>query len=291
MFSAARYLAAVVALAAGLCGAQASRAEVSQAFKAGEAFKNCPDCPEMVVIPSGSFVMGSPPGELGHRADETPRDGPVSVRSIAVGKFPVTFAQWDACVAGGGCIDPETGPYRPQDEGWGHGRQPVINVSWQDAQRYVQWLNGRVGGHAYRLLSEAEWEYAARAGTNTPFNFGATISSAQANYNATYVYGDGAKGAFRNRTTPVGSFAPNGFGLYDMHGNVWEWVEDCYAASYAGLAADGSANTTIGCSNRVLRGGSWASYPQHLRSAYRFLTNTVSRFDNWGVGFRVAKSL
>lgn len=288
---ATRFLAATVVLAAGLASAQTPGADVGPTFRVGETFKECPECPDMVVIPPGSFVMGSPAGEIGHRADETPRDDPVSIRSVAVGVFPVTFAQWDACVVGGGCVDPETGPYRPKDEGWGHGRQPVINVSWHDAQRYVQWLNARVGGHAYRLLSEAEWEYAARAGTTTPFNFGSTISPAQANYNGTYAYGDGAKGEFRRRTTPVGSFTPNAFGLFDMHGNVWEWVEDCYSASYAGLAKDGSANTTIGCANRVLRGGSWSSYPQHLRSAYRFLTNTVSRFDNWGVGFRVARTL
>jgi formylglycine-generating enzyme required for sulfatase activity len=282
---AARFLAAAVVLAASVASAQAPKAKV------GESFKECPECPDMVVIPAGSFIMGSPANELGHHADETPRDGPVSIGSIAVGKFEVTFAQWDACVAGGGCVDPETGPYMPPDQGWGRGRQPVINVSWLDAERYVRWLNGRVGGAAYRLLSEAEWEYAARAGTTTPFSFGAAISTAQANYNGEYAYGAGAKGAFRQRTSPVGSFPPNKFGLYDMHGNVWEWVEDCYAGSYAGLAKDGSANTTEGCSNRVLRGGSWSSYPEHLRSAYRFITNFTFRFDNWGVGFRVARTL
>jgi formylglycine-generating enzyme required for sulfatase activity len=168
---------------------------------------------------------------------------------------------------------------------------PVINVNWADAQRYVDWLNRRTGMKTYRLLTEAEWEYAARGGTSTPFSFGATITPDQANYNGTYTYGDGAKGVFRNRTMPVASFAPNPFGLYDMAGNVWEWVQDCYAASYADLPRDGSANTTVGCNNRVLRGGSWASYPQHLRSAYRFLINPVARFDNWGVGFRVARTL
>jgi len=266
-------------------------AYAADTHKSGETFKDCPECPDMVVIPAGSFVMGSPPTEVGHAADETPREGPVSVRSFAVGKYEVTFAQWDACVAAGGCADPETGPYRPPDEGWGRGNMPVINVNWADAQRYVDWLNRRVGVRAYRLLSEAEWEYAARGGTATPFSFGAAITPDHANYNGTYAYGDGATGVFRNRTTPVGSFAPNPFGLYDMSGNVWEWVQDCYAASYADLPRDGSANTTVGCNNRVLRGGSWASYPQHLRSAYRFLINSVARFDNWGVGFRVARTL
>lgn len=287
MYRAARIWARTVVLA----GAAALAAHAAEPPKRGETFRDCPECPEMVVIPGGSFVMGSPASEVGRAADETPRDGPVSIRAFAAGKYEVTFAEWDACVAGGGCVDPQTGPYRPPDEGWGRGRMPVINVNWADAQRYVDWLNRRVGIKAYRLLSEAEWEYAARGGTTTPFSFGSAITPDQADYNGTFAYGDGRTGVFRNRTTPVGSFAPNPFGLYDMSGNVWEWVQDCYSASYAVLPRDGSANVTIGCNNRVLRGGSWASYPQHLRSAYRFLINPVARFDNWGVGFRVARTL
>jgi hypothetical protein len=128
--------------------------------KPGESFKECDVCPEMVVAPAGSFVMGSPAMEVGHNSTEAQHNVTIS-RAFAVGRFEVTFAQWDACVAAGGCAPPEEGPYSPPDQGWGRGDRPVINVSWQDAKRYVRWLNGRVGGKAYRLLTEAEWEYAA----------------------------------------------------------------------------------------------------------------------------------
>ena len=206
--------------------------------KPGEVFRDCPSCPEMVVVPAGAFRMGSPASEAGRSDDEGPRHR-VTLRSFALGVTEVTFDEWDACVRGGGC-----GGRRPDDEGWGRGARPVINVSWEDARAYVRWLS-RETGKSYRLPSEAEWEYAARAGTATPFHTGATISTDQANY-------------ADRRTTLVGAFAPNAFGLYDVHGNVWEWVEDCWHDSYRGAPSDGTAWTAGGdCSRRVLRGGSW----------------------------------
>src|SRR5262249_43902843 len=153
----------------------------------------------------------------------------------------------------------------PSDSGWGRGRRPVINVSWDDAKSYVAWLSRKTGS-AYRLLSDAEREYVTRAGTNTPFWWGASISTNQANYYSNYTYGGGSKGEYRQKTVPVDSFQPNGFGLYQVHGNVYDWVEDCSHASYEGdrsawLPSDGSAWAPEGCKTRVLRGGSWTSQP------------------------------
>ncbi|MBI1383663.1 MAG: SUMF1/EgtB/PvdO family nonheme iron enzyme [Rhizobiales bacterium] len=260
---------------------------------ADEARREFQDChgslcgPRMVVVPAGSFMMGSPASEEGRDEDEGPQRRVTIRQPFAVGKFEVTFAEWDACVAGGGCTD------RPQDRGWGRGRQPVINVRWDDITRqYLPWLNrklGLSGAAAYRLLSEAEWEYAARAGTTTPFSFSATITTDQANYDGNYTYGSGPKGPYRDRTVEVGSFAPNAFGLHDMHGNVWEWVDDCYVESYARAPTNGSAVTDSGCASRVLRGGAWVDDPFDLRSASRFGTNSGNPYVS--LGFRVARSL
>ncbi len=250
----------------------------------GETFKDCPECPEMVVVPAGSFLMGSPSSEAERDKDEGPQHRVTIPSAFAVGKYEVTFDEWDACVAAGGC-----GGYQPKDQGWGRGRRPVIDVRWRDAKAYVDWLSKETGKE-YRLLSEAEWEYAARAGTATPFSTGRTITTDQANFNGNYTYGGSSKGVYRKKTLPVGSFAANGFGLHDVHGNVWEWVEDCSRDSYAGALSDGRAWTTGGnCLRRVLRGGSWNKKPRYLRSA--------SRPWNWGDyrnnfnGFRVARTL
>ena len=265
----------------------------------GAEFRDCPDCPLMVVVPAGSFMMGSPESEAGrsggerraaHNGDEGPQHRVTIAQSFAVGKFEVTFAEWDACAAAGGCAPEELEPYRPNDEGWGRANHPVMNVSWEDARRYVRWLNGKVGGHAYRLPSEAEWEYAARAGTTTAFSTGSMITPAQAQFQHTHSYAGSptlAQAAFR--TAPVGTFAPNAFKLHDMHGNVWEWVGDCYADSYAGAPTDGSANVNNSCEGRVLRGGSWYDDPKSLRSAAR---TRFASSDRGGIfGFRLARTL
>ena len=164
----------------------------------------------------------------------------------------------------------------------------MINVSWNDAQAYLRWLS-RKGGAEYRLLSEAEWEYAARAGTTTPFYFGSTISPDQANYDGNYTYGSGRKGVYREKTVPVGSFPSNAFGLYDVHGNVWEGVEDCYNGSYAGAPGDGAAWMTGDCSVRVLRGGAWIGNPRDARAAAR--GRIGSDYRSYYSGFRVARTL
>src|SRR5262252_2968505 len=183
-------------------------------LKPKDSFKECAQCPEMVVVPAGSFTMGSPDSEEGRIEEEGPQHRVTFGKSFGVGKFAVTFEEWDSCVADGGCNG-----YTPSDEGWGRGRRPVINVSWDDAKAYVGWLS-RKTGKTYRLLSEAEREYVTRAGTTTPFWWGSSISTSQANYNGNYIYGNGVKGEYRLRTLPVDSFEPNPWGFYQLHGNL-----------------------------------------------------------------------
>ena len=164
-----------------------------------------------------------------------------------------------------------------------------MNVSWNDAREYVRWLS-RKTGNGYRLLSEAEWEFAARAGSTEPFHFGSTLLPQQASYDARVVYGSGGKGRSKGRTEPVGSFPANAFGLHDVHGNVWEWVEDCWHDTYADAPSHGGVWTRGGdCEYRVLRGGSWVSPPQSLRSAVRGRSDPEAR--SYYQGFRVARTL
>ena len=250
-------------------------------LKPGDVFEDCGDCPKMVVVPAGSFMMGSPPSEFGRSDDEGPQRRVTIPRAFAVGKFEVTFAEWDACITAGGCK-------HPPKNSWGRGRRPVINVTWGDAKIYVSWLS-RKTGKAYRLLSEAEWEYAARAGTMTPFSTGWTITTDQANFDGTKTYNGSRKGVYRKQTTAVGMFSANGFGLQDMHGNVWEWVEDCYHKNHTGAPTDGSSWISGNCNSRVFRGGSWYDNPWHLRSANR--NKIYTEFRNSFVGFRVARTL
>ncbi len=250
----------------------------------GESFKDCPDCPEMVVVPAGSFTMGSPSSEPGRYKDEGPQHEVRIAKPFAVGRFAVTFAEWDACVADGGC-----GGYKPRDSGWGRGSRPVINVNWNDAKAYVEWLSGKTHKE-YRLLSEAEWEYVARAGTKMPFWWGKTITTDQANYNGYYPYNGGAKGEYRKKTVPVRSFKPNPWGLYQVHGNVWEWVEDRWHSDYKGAPADGSAWLTGATVLRVLRGGSWDDHARNVRAACRnYILPPGYRYSY--AGFRCARVL
>ena len=248
----------------------------------GRRFRDCPVCPEMVVVPWGDFEMGSPSDEIQRDNDEALPHQVGIIEPFAVGVFEVTFQEWDACVKGGGCKD------RPRDMGWGRGDRPVITVSWHDARAYVEWLSEKTQHH-YRLLSEAEWEYVARAGTTGPFHTGSTISTDQANYDGNRVYGPGDKGEFRRQTLPVGSFAPNAFGLHDVHGNVWEWVHDCWHDHYSNTPDDGRARERDeDCSQGVVRGGSWMREPQYLRSANRM--SRPATFHSQDIGFRVART-
>jgi formylglycine-generating enzyme required for sulfatase activity len=248
-----------------------------------DQFTECPGCPEMTVVPAGNFLIGSPAGEAGRGVDEGPQVGVTFALPFAVGKSAVTFEEWDACVADGGC-----GGYRPPDDGRPRSRYPVVNVSWDDAQGYVAWLSRRTG-KPYRLLSEAEREYVARAGTSTPFWWGSSISSRQANYDGTIGYAGGERGEFRQRSLAVDSFPANPFGLSEVHGNVSEWVADCWRGSYQDVPANGAASTTGDCGRRVLRGGSWFDPPQQVRAAARGAVYPGFRSNK--IGFRVARSL
>jgi formylglycine-generating enzyme required for sulfatase activity len=258
-------------------------ADKERALKPKDVFKECDACPQMLVAPPGRFMMGSPETEESHLDPEEPQHLVTFAQPFAVGAFAVTVDEWDACVADGGCDG-----YRPSDQGWGRGRRPVINVSWHDAKAYVEWLS-RKTGRTYRLLSEAEREYAARAGTTTPFWWGSSISTEQANYDGKLVYGRGAKGEYRQRTVPVDSFRPNPWGLYQVHGNVLEWTEDCSNSDYNGAPSDGSAWTRGDCSRRVLRGGSWYFSPDFARSAFRVRLYSANRTNTQG--FRVGRTI
>ncbi len=251
-------------------------------WRAGETFGDGEGLPTMVVIPAGSFLMGSPPEEAERYDDEGPQRRMTLDRPFALSAREVTFAQWDACVADGGC------QHRPDDMGWGRGDRPVVNVSWDDIQAYLQWINVQTGG-GYGLPSEAQWEYAARAGTTTPFYTGEQITTDQANFDGEATYGGSALGLDRRQTVPVGSFDANPWGLYDMHGNVWEWTQDCWTDTLDTHAADGSANLGGDCRWRVARGGSWFDYPLYLRLALRNWDPADHRtFDQ---GFRLFKEL
>jgi formylglycine-generating enzyme required for sulfatase activity len=236
----------------------------------------------MVVVPAGSFMMGSPASEK-QRGREGPQRIVTFSKPSAVGKFAVTFDEWDACVADGGCDG-----HRPFDQHLGRAKRPVVNVSWDDAKAYLTWLSHRTG-KSYRLLSEAEREYVTRAGTTAPFWWGNSIFPNQANYNGLYTYDGGSMGEYRRQAVPVDSFKPNPWGLYQVHGNVWEWTEDCWNESYAGAPTNGSAWTDGDCGRRAVRGGAWFNEPYALRSANRADRVTTKR--EAGYGFRVARSL
>ena len=231
-------------------------------------FQDCPECPQMVVVPAGSFMKGAPEEEVGSNWFERPVHQVDFAAPFAIGAFEVTFEQWDACVAAGGCDGYEPEPVSVLRRGADRANRPVQELSWHDAQAYVAWLSERTG-EEYRLPTESEWEYAARAGTTTPFHFGETISTDQANYNGD-AYGDGNAGEGRWHSTPVGSFPANLWGLHDVHGNVAEWTLDCLLdGDYLGAPTDGSAWQTGDCSWRRLRGGHYGSYPNSVRSASR----------------------
>jgi formylglycine-generating enzyme required for sulfatase activity len=257
-------------------------------FKPGEgkteSFKDCPACPEMVVVPGGSYTMGSPANEP--ERDNNEAQVRVTIPTpFAAGKFAITFKEWDACVADGGCNG-----YKPADQGWGRTKHPVININWDSAKIYTTWLSHKTG-KTYRLLSEAEREYVTRAGTTTPFWWGWSITPKQANYNGTYTYAGGAssRSEYRQSTVPVDSFEPNAWGLYNVHGNIREWTEDCWNESNSGNPGDGRPRTTGDCALRVVRGGSWNYLPQSLRSASRYWRLRESQFHF--LGLRVARTL
>jgi formylglycine-generating enzyme required for sulfatase activity len=272
-------------------------------LKAGavQSFKDCQHCPEMVVVPAGTFIMGAPPNEERHPGTSEGEDQ-VRVdisRPLAVGRFAVTQAEFAVFVAAtehtinGRCLDLAR-PGGKADDGWRSpgftqtDRHPVVCVNWNDAKAYVAWLSTTTR-KAYRLLSEAEREYVARAGTTTPFWWGTTISTDRANYDGNVTYGGGLKGEWRKATVSVDSFAANPWGLYNVHGNVWEWTEDCWNQENSGNPGDGAARSRGDCSLRVLRGASWNNYPHTLRAARRSKEPLGNRLNS--IGFRVARTL
>jgi formylglycine-generating enzyme required for sulfatase activity len=246
------------------------REPVRRDLKPGDTFRDCAECPELVLVPAGSFEMG---------ASNNFREEPVHEVTIAapfaIGVREVTFEEWDRCVNDGGC------KFRPGDRGWGRGNRPVINVSWLDARDYAKWLTQKTG-QTYRLPTEAEWEYAARGGTPTPYWWGRSVGTRQANCRQCST-GESL------RTLPVGSYKANPFGLYDTAGNAAEWVEDCWNDSYQGAPTDGSAWTKGQCRLRVLRGGSFDSESDYVRSNSRFRYDYDVRYS--GNGFRVVRQL
>jgi formylglycine-generating enzyme required for sulfatase activity len=256
--------------------------------------------PEMVVIPAGEFRMGSPKDEPKRDSDEGPQHSVKLAQSFALARYELSFAEYDAYVdslssgktqAAASCAKREV--KKPEDRGWGRGQRPVINVGWEEAQCYAAWLSEQTG-QAYRLPTEAEWEYAARAGTRTPFSTGDCIHTDQANYDGNYDYQDcGAKtGVYLRKTQTVGSYPPNPWGLHDMHGNVWEWTADCRHQTYQNAPPDGrawGAEDGGACDLRGVRGGSWLSIPQLLRSADR-IRSWPDGASN-ALGFRLARAL
>jgi formylglycine-generating enzyme required for sulfatase activity len=241
-----------------------------------ESFRECAkDCPEMIVIPAGSFTMGSPVTEDGRDKNEGPQHRVTIATSFAISRYDVTFADWDACARVKGCSE------EVSDGGFGRGTRPVINVSWKEAQQYVTWLV-KMTGRPYRLLSEAEWEYAARAGSTTAYFWGDEIGKG----NCT-----GCDGEWADRqTSPVGSFKRNAFGLSDMVGNVWQWVQDCFHDDYNGAPIDGKAWIAGKCNQRVARGGAWNGNPQDFRSAGARVADTDDSRDSRS-GFRLGRTL
>jgi len=259
---------------------------------AGDVFRDCDGCPEMVVILGGSFAMGSPESEGGRDFDEGPRHT-VSVNGFALGRYEVTFAEYDVCVEAGGCS------YRPDDLGWGRGSRPVLNVSWDNAQEYLGWLS-RMTGQSYRLPSEAEWEYAARAGTTSARYWGENIGYGHANCTACGNYWieesldrlkpDAAARHSFSMTAPVGSYSPNDFGLFDMLGNAWEWTQDCGNYNYENAPSNGESWEAGNCSSRILRGGSFVNGTEgFVRSASRDRSAAGLQF--FTNGFRAARDL
>lgn len=272
------------------------------AYAIGQIFQDCRLCPEMVVLPAGEFLMGSPPDETDRRDNEA-RHRVAIPRSFAMSRTPVTWDQWEVCVRDTWCegaaidIALRTNPDGSVNENYkdyGRGLRPVVGVSWYDAQHFIGWLNWKSGeDDRYRLPSEAEWEYAARAGSATAYPWGEEIDYNYGNFGRRgHELGAHSEGRDRwtDETSPVASFPPNAFGLHDMHGNIFEWTQDCYAADLAHAPVDGSANTEGDCSVRVFRSGTFVSNPYMQRSARRGAPYPATIRGRNYLGFRVAKT-
>ncbi len=265
--AAAAAVAFIILAAAPACGGER---------QSGEVFRDCRQCPEIVAVPAGSFVMGSDdPGARGQFKKEIPAHRVTIKRPFAIGKFEVTFDEWRACRDDGGC------QAKPNDHKWGRGRRPVVNITFANVGNYLRWITSKTG-HSYRLPTEAEWEYAARAGTATAYSWGDEVGMDNANCRT-------CAPEISHQTFPVGSYKPNPFGLYDVHGNVWEWVEDCWNPNHNGAPGDGSVRLSGDCRYRVTRSGSWYYVSTNVRSAYR--AKYPAKAYSYGIGFRVLREL
>jgi len=234
--------------------------------------KDCAVCPVLAIIPPGQFVMGKD----GRFKNEGPARTVTIARAFAMGRFEVTFDEWQACFDEGGC-----GTQMPSDHGWGQGTRPIINITWFDAQGYLKWLSEKTA-KTYRLPSESEWEYAARAGTQTDFWWGDQVGREKANCRNC-----GPK--ISHQSLPVDSFKPNPWGLYNVHGNVWEWVEDCWNPTQAGAPNNAQPRLNGDCRQRVMRSGSWYYFSKNIRAPWRFKND--ARVKSYGIGFRVLREL
>ena len=266
----------------------------------GDSFRDCSQCPELVAVPPGNYLMGTDGG--------TKRERPahrVTIESaFAIGTYEVTFNEWEFCMEEGGCkvMISRPAPFgkrevsfaqwkacrtddqcqiHPGDHKWGRGRRPVMNINFHDAEDYVRWLS-RKTGHTYRLPTEAEWEYAARGGTSTVYSWGDEVGTDNANCRT-------CAPTISHKTFPVGSYRPNPFGLFDVHGNVWEWVQDCWHPSHEGAPANGSARLSDTCGHRTTRSGSWYYVSTNVRSTYR--ARFIPRAFSYGIGLRVLREL
>ena len=249
-----------------------SSRELVKHREVGTVFKDCVVCPEMSIIPSGTFMIGSTKG----RKRELPVSKITITKSLAVSRYEVTFDQWDACFNSGGCSK------KPSDRGWGRDSRPVINILLTDIDEYVTWLTKKTG-HIYRLPSESEWEYAARAGSQTEFSWGDQMQTGAANCRGCGTKWSGIKSA------PVGQFKPNAWGLYDVHGNVFEYVADCWSNDHYNIPRNGVAKKTANCLSKVIKGGSWYYLPKVSRSASRVRND--KRVFSYFIGFRVFREL
>ena len=272
----AALLTAVIAVATN-----ALHVRAMEPLKPGIVFKDCDHCPELVVVPSGIFIMGL----KGKRKVEKPAHRVNITKPFAIGRFEVTFDEWEACIDDGGC------KHTPDDHNWGRANRPVINITWGQARNYAKWLS-RNTGQRYRLPSETEWEYAARGGTTTQFWWGDDVGIGNANCRdcaSQECCSAKAYSCCSHGTVPVGSFKPNPFGVHDTAGNAFEWVEDCWTKDYRGAPDDSSAVTSGKCSSRVIRGGSFYYFNTVAKSAYRAKNRPAVK--SYWLGFRVVREI
>ncbi len=278
-------------------------ASQAPAAEPGETFTECRNCPTLVVIPAGEFLMGSPPEEPEREEDEPQHHVTIS-QPFALSTTPITWNQWEACVRDDWCPAEEIDTaLRQNPDGtpnenyrdYGRGTRPAVGMNWYDTQRFVGWLNWKTGeDDAYRLPTDAEWEYAARAGTTTAYPWGATLDYEYGNFGKREGgLGGWAEGrdVWVDETSPVASFPANAWGLYDMFGNIFEWTQDCYEVDMAHAPVDGSASTEGNCANRVFRSGTFTSNPYMQRSARRGAPYPATTRGRNYLGFRVAKTL